>query len=154
MDWTLAANIATTIAGAIAIFGAPAAYLTYRRSVRTRRAEWLLSLHESFFETDRYLNVRRVLDYNEQPSYAQLESAVMAGTYLPLADELYRYLNFFELLASLRQLGQISDSEILALFEYDLRMLTNHRFITDSLIAQGFERLPQLLRTTGLLPPK
>ncbi|HWC73032.1 MAG TPA: hypothetical protein VG454_03770 [Gemmatimonadales bacterium] len=149
MDWTQSAEIATKVAAATAVL---LAYLQYRRSVRTRRAEWLSSLHEKFFESGRYEEIRQVLDYSDEPSYVALESAVRQGTFNPLANELYRYLNFFELLASLRRLGQISDKEILALFEYDLRMITRHGFIIDALAPQGFERLPELLRSTRLLP--
>lgn len=151
MDWSRAADIATTVTGLIAVLGGSAAFFQYRQSVRTRRAELLSSLHEKFFESGRYEEVRQLLDYPEQPGYAALQSAVTLGTFHPLANELYRYLNFFELLASLRILGQISDKEILALFEYDLKLLTSHRFIVDVLKAQGFERLPQLLHSTKLL---
>jgi hypothetical protein len=154
MNWTHAASVVATFASAIAVFGAPLAYLTYRRSVRTRRAEWLSSLHEKFFESGRYDRVRQTLDYNEEPDYSILKTAVAGETSHPLANELYRYLNFFELLASLRQLGQISDDEILVLFQYDLTMLTRHSFIIDSLGPQGFERLPELLRSTKVLPRK
>ncbi len=154
MTWELAANIATALAGTVALLGAPFAYLTYRRSVRTRRAEWLVSLHEKFFETERYAQVRRLLDYREEPSYSQLVQAVASGTHAPLADEFYRYLNFFELLASLRVLGEISDHEIIGLFEYDLKMLTAHPFILQALPAQGFERLPKMLQATKLLPKR
>ena len=126
IDWQLAANIATALAGTAALLGGPFAYFTYRRSVRTRRAEWLASLHEKFFEGDRYANIRRVLDYRPEPEYSSLVSAVTTGTHAQLADELYRYLNFFELLSGLRELGEISDKEIVGLFDYDLRMLTTH----------------------------
>jgi hypothetical protein len=148
MNWPLAADITTAL---VAVVAAPVAYITYRRSVRTKRAEWLASLHETFFETERYAHVRRVLDYQEEPLYTELAQAVAAGTYLPLADEFYRYLNFFELMASLRELREISDEEILGLFEYDLRLLTKHRFILDALPVQGFERLPKLLQQTRLI---
>lgn len=149
MDWTQTADIVTRLAAATAVV---LAFLQYRRSVRTRRAEWLSSLHEKFFESARYDEIRQLLDYPDQPGFAALESAVTEGTFNPLANELYRYLNFFEFLASLRQLRQISNKEILTLFEYDLRMVTRHQFIIDALAPQGFERLPELLRSTKLLP--
>jgi hypothetical protein len=152
IDWILAANVARALAALAAVVGALFAYTTYRRSVKTRRAEWLASLHEKFFESDRYATIRRVLDYQEQPVLAQLTNAVHTETHHPLVDEFYRYLNFFELLASLRELGQISRKEILKLFEYDLRLITKHQFIMKCLKQQGFERLPVLLRKTGLAP--
>jgi hypothetical protein len=132
--------------GAVAVLGFPIALSTYARSVRTKRAEWLASLHEKFFESDRYTNVRRILDYEIEPEYSQLVTAVASGAYNPLADELYRYLNFFELLAGLRQLNQIRDAEVVGLFDYDLTLIRSHRFIVDALSAQGFERLNQMLQ--------
>ncbi len=154
MDLSALAEIIKGVAGVVGILGVPAAYITYRRSVRTRRADWLVSLHEKFFETDRYARVRRVLDYRQEPDYSDLAQAVREQRHHPLADEFYRYLNFFELLASLRKLGQISDEEIVGLFEYDLRMIAGHEFIIDALRPQGFERLSDLIRTGPFLPRK
>lgn len=154
MDWSAVAEIIKGIAGVVGILGVPAAYITYRRSVRTRRADWLVSLHEKFFETDRYARIRPVLDYRREPDYSDLAQAVAAQHYHPLADEFYRYLNFFELLASLRKLGQISDEEIIGLFDYDLRMIADHRFVIDALRPQGFERLSDLIRSVPVLPSR
>ena len=86
-----------------------------------------------------------MLDYRSEPQYSELSTAVAADEPNELADELYRYLNFFELLASLRRLRQISDDEILSLFEYDLRMLADREFIVSALKPQGFEHLSELL---------
>lgn len=133
------------LGGVVALIGLAVALVNYRRSVRTRRAEWLASLHEKFFESDRYKEVRRVLDYHGEPQYSELTGAIAAGTHHSLADELYRYLNFFELLAGLRLLGQISDEEIIGLFDYDLRLIKQHEFVAAALRPQGFERLAALL---------
>ena len=151
MNWTQITQIIGTIAASVALLTALTAVFTYRRSVRTRRAEWLVSLHEKFFETERYATIRRVLDYREEPLYTELSSAIANGKSHPLAEELYRYLNFFELLAELQHLKQISKREIAALFDYDLRALPDHQFIVDVLAPQGFERLDDLLRAQ-LLP--
>ncbi len=64
-----------------------------------------------------------------------------------LADDLWRYLNFFELLAGLRQLRQISDEEIVRLFDYDLRLIKRQAFIMDALDPEGFDGLVNLLAT-------
>jgi hypothetical protein len=135
------------LGGVVALIGLAVALVNYRRSVRTRRAEWLASLHEKFFESDRYKEVRRVLDYHSEPQYSELVTAIAAEGHHPLADELYRYLNFFELLAGLRLLGQISDEEIIGLFDYDLRLIKQHEFVATVLRPQGFERLAALLET-------
>ncbi len=48
--------------------------------------------HEKFFETARYSRVRRVLDYQPEPDYADLARAVTEQRDHPLADEFCRYL--------------------------------------------------------------
>lgn len=129
----------------IAIVGSPVALATYYRSARTKRAEWLSSLHEKFFESKRYDSVRRILDYRPEPEYSELVNAVRSETHSATADELYRYLNFFELLAGLRGLGQISDVEIKRLFDYDIKLINKHDFLVNALEPQGFEQLARLI---------
>jgi hypothetical protein len=150
MDWQFTFDLIKAIGGSVAIIAAPLAYVQYRRSVKTKRAEWLESLHEKFFETERYAEVRRVLDYAEQPAYDELAAAVSAGIHHRVADDLWRYLNFFELLAGLRQLKQISDKEIVRLFDYDLRLMKRQEFIMNALEPEGFDGLDNLLKTVRL----
>jgi hypothetical protein len=88
MNWSLIGDILKAAGGAVAVLGIPVTYLTYRRSVQTKRAEWLASLHEKFFETDRYARIRRVLDYVEEPLYGELSAAVSSGDYHELAEDL------------------------------------------------------------------
>jgi hypothetical protein len=140
------------LGGVVAFLGLAIALVNYRRSVKTKRAEWLASLHEKFFESDRYKDIRRVLDYHTEPQYSELVNAIGIGAHHVLADELYRYLNFFELLAGLRLLGQISNEEIIGLFDYDLRLIKQHEFIVAALRPQGFERLAELLEAQNFLP--
>jgi hypothetical protein len=40
-----------------------------------------------------------------------------------------------------------------ALFDYDLRTLTDHPFVVNALGPQGFEKLPSLLKTIKLAKP-
>jgi hypothetical protein len=145
-------QIVTTLAGLVAVVAGPFAVFSYLKATQAKRAEWLASLHEKFFETGRYSRVRHVLDYPSEPQYDSLARAIAAEADHELADELYRYLNFFEFLGSLEELGQIQRKEIYALFDYDLRMIEKHPFILAVLSPQGFERLPRLLPSTGALP--
>lgn len=145
------AEVLKSLGGIVAVLGFLVAVFTYYRTGRTKRAEWLSSLHERFFETERYSRVRRVLDYLPEPEYSELSAAVTAEKHHPIADELYRYLNFFELLAGLRELKQISDAEIKGLFDYDLKLIREHEFIINILKPQGFERLDALLKTSSFL---
>ena len=43
------------------------AWWTYRRNAKTRRAEWLFSLYQKFFEEPHHKDVRFVLDYQPEP---------------------------------------------------------------------------------------
>ncbi len=55
------------------------------------------------------------------------------------------YLNFFEYIASLSRLGQLSQPEILMLFEYYLRLASDREFVRKFIREQGFENLELLL---------
>lgn len=107
--------------------------------------QWLASLHKDFFESGRYGNVRRILDYRPASEYAELRNAVVEETQSAVADELHRYLNFFEFLAGLRKLNQINDAEISGLFDYDLRLIGKHAFVAERLESHGYEQLNALL---------
>jgi hypothetical protein len=96
MDWSVAGDVMRTGAAVVAITGGVIALLQFRRANRTRRAEWLASLHAQFFEMGRYGRVRRALDYRAEPDYSTLKEADGGEASHEIADELYRYLNFFE----------------------------------------------------------
>src|SRR5207237_7537449 len=66
MDWhsadaivSLFAKIASTIGGLIAVF---LAIFVYNRNSRVRRAEWLASLYEKFYEKPELRDIREILD--------------------------------------------------------------------------------------------
>lgn len=145
MCWELAANMATALGAPAIIVAGIFALCTYRNANRTRRAEWLSSLHEQFFENNRYNKVRVVLDYQPDPAYSELIRDIQSEQPSEMTDELYRYLNFFEMLASLKELKQLSNKEIVALFEYDLRTIYNNHHIMSILRSQSFESLCRLL---------
>jgi hypothetical protein len=147
MNWSLAAEVVKAVAAVVATVGGVVALRQFWRGNRMRRAEWLASLHEQFFEKDRYSRARRALDYEADPNYPVLRAAITDNQPHEIADELYRYLNFFEFLAGLRRLRQISDPEIRILFDYDLTMIRRHEFIVAALRPQGFEYLHELLKT-------
>jgi hypothetical protein len=146
--WTVASEVLKALGGVIALAGFAMALLTFMQSVRTKRAEWLASLHKDFFESGRYDTVRRILDYEPRVEYARLRNAVEKEMHVPAIDELHRYLNFFEFLAGLRKLNQISDDEIIGLFDYDLKLIRRTDFIGDTLREHGYERLADLLDRT------
>src|SRR5437763_6463265 len=109
----------------IAVVPALLALATYRKNARTKRAEWLSTLHAKFFESENYKRIRSILDY-EQPELAILRKLVSSGDYDELAELLVDYLNFFEFIASLWKLGQLDIEEVATLFEYYLTNLSAH----------------------------
>ena len=144
MDWTLAMDVTKALAGIAAIGGGGLVLWQFFQANRTKRAQWLASLHEQFFEKGRYDRVRRALDYEAEPDYSELRSAIKNEQRQEIADDLYRYLNFFEFLAGLLRLRQISKKEVLMLFDYDLSMICRHGFVVDALRPQGFEQLHRM----------
>lgn len=125
---------------------------TYRRSQRQRRAEWLDSLYTRFFEQPQYKRMRRLLDYETEPNLTDLRTAIESGADTEASEELVDYLNFFEFLGSLEELGQISDSEASMLFEYYISRLNDRPFIVAFVKAQGFEQLAARLETRKHAP--
>ena len=58
------------------------ALVTYRRNVKTKRAEWLSALHAKFFESTNYKSVRHIIDY--QPAeFATLRECIPQGWFGP-----------------------------------------------------------------------
>jgi hypothetical protein len=59
-----------------ALIGGILAIVTYRRTAKVRRAEWLSNLHAKFFEADGYKEIRRILDSDGQdPQFIELRNA-------------------------------------------------------------------------------
>ena len=84
---------ATTLV--IAIAGATVALNTYRRNATTKRAEFLTSLHKSFFVEKTYKRIREILD-DDSPAGAAARETMVAEQSAAFTD----FLNFFELIAS------------------------------------------------------
>lgn len=144
--WRVAVEWPDYVLKASAIIGGGLAVLTFWRTAKVRRAEWLSNLHAKFFESSSYKRIRRVLDSSDvDPEFVQLKSDITDGRSTTFAEEFVDYLNFFEFVASLRRLGQIKSEEIAMLFEYYLRLLRKHDFVRRFVRDNGFEELDQLL---------
>ena len=128
----------------VAVVAALLALVTYRKNAKTKRAEWLSTLHGKFFESVNYKRIRSILDY-EQPELATLRECVSTGSYDELSELFVDYLNFFEFIASLWRLGQLDIEEVAILFEYYLNNLATHEFIVGFISTYGFNNLKDLL---------
>lgn len=135
-----AAVIGVIIAAAGTGFG----LYTYRGSVRTRRAEWLYSLYSKFYEEDRYKKTRRLLDYGDDAALEEAYQALQQGD--PARSEpIVDYLNFFEFIAGLWVMNELSKEEICRLFDYYLRLIVRRPAVHEFVRSQGFENLDKLL---------
>lgn len=127
--------------------------VTYRRSQRQRRAEWLDQLYTRFFEAPQYKRIRRILDYEVEPAFSELRAAIESGKDSDASEELVDYLNFFEFLGSLKAMDQVSDKEISMLFEYYICRLNDHPFVIAFVESEGFEELARMCATRRAAMP-
>jgi hypothetical protein len=127
------------------IIGAAITIYIYYRNSNLRRAEWLYSLFEKFYYQSSYAGIRRILDYGNEDGVRRLRSALQGHADESLEEKLVDFLNFFEVIASLWKLRQLSIKEIQMMFEYCIRRIENHDFILEYLQAWGFEGVLELV---------
>jgi len=134
-----------TILNVSALIGAALAVVTFWRNLRLRRAEWLYNLHAKFYETETYKQVRRALDYPSEPQFNELRKAIVEGGNLDLTEKFVDYLNFFEFIATLWKLRQLTSREISMIFEYYILLLKERDFALEYIRKNGFENLSELI---------
>ncbi len=137
-------EILEMVAKGVALAGGIWAFFTYRRDVKRRRADLMKSLYEKFYEAVQLKKVRLLLDYRPQ-EYDEMRSLIQSGKAGQRAEDLVDYLNFFEFIASLWKLRQISYKDVCMLFHYYLKNLRSHDWIMKFVKENGFEALQELL---------
>jgi gamma-glutamylcyclotransferase (GGCT)/AIG2-like uncharacterized protein YtfP len=144
-SWAEAALKWVTLAAAIVgIVGAWIAVRSYRDGVRLKRAEWLQKLHEQFYGSDRYREMRTILDYESDPEFSLIKKYLAAQTRDQYVSQLFDYLNFFEFVAALEQLRQLKFDHLMLLFEYPLKIIARSAYAQAT--QGGYEQLAALLR--------
>lgn len=138
-------DVLPVVTGVIAVSTGIIAVRTFRKNAELRRAEWLYNLHAKFFESESYKEMRRVIDYEPQPEFGNLREALTQNVNPQLAERFVDYLNFFEFVASLWKLKQITTDEIAMVFEYYVRQLGDHEFVMHFVATNSFENLEQLI---------
>lgn len=124
--------------------------LTYRRNSQLERAKWLNSLHEKFYEKDQYKSIRQIIEY-ETPKLDEIRKSIEKSKKggeeesIELRDELDDYLNFFEFIASLWKMEQLTLDQVKMVFEHYIRRIAKHKFLLDYITDEGFENLNTLL---------
>jgi hypothetical protein len=127
--------IAAMLGAAAALWG----IYVYFTNSRLRRAEWLSSLYDKFYERSELKAVREILDCEGGQSVA-IDKLVSEEP-----PELSDYLNFFEFVAVLRKSRQLTQEEIEDLFHYYLDCLENCQAVRAYIAKKGYEQLDRLL---------
>ena len=132
---------AERISSLLAAAGVLGAVRIYYRKVALERATWLSSLYSKFYEAPDLKRIRKVLDDNP-PDSPQVEELVRNED-----PDLTDYLNFFEFMAYLEARSQLNRRDVVALFDYYLRLLSKHkdvrRYVLDD--RNGYGYLKKLL---------
>jgi hypothetical protein len=123
-------TIAAVVAAAAAVWG----IYVYFSNSRLRRAEWLASLYEKFYERPELKDIRETLDCEAA------ESTEIDGLINDEPREFTDYLNFFEFVAVLQKSRQLTPGEFENLFCYYLDCL-----VRKYIAAKGYEQLDRLL---------
>lgn len=128
----------------VAAVGILIAALNYRSQTKTKRAEWLKTLFEKFYENEKFKEVRKWIESGEIEKRIQPDDFVVTEDEEKLTD----YLNFFEFIATLEAEGQLKKTDVNNLFDYYLKKLKG----SASCLAwinrpdYGFEKLRTLLQ--------
>lgn len=124
----------------------------YRTRVLAEKSKWFLQLYEKLFEGGQFKDVRRKLDYGDTEEIKMLilrdaQSLEFTEAQQAKFDAFTDYLNFFEFIARLKEIGQLTSDDINATFNYYLILLTRTRNpeIRQYLKKEGFENLDKLL---------
>ncbi len=136
-----------TIAIVIGAVGGEMGVYAYWRNSQTRRAEWLFGLYEKFYESEHYKQVRRILDYEPEDEFRKLCDSLAGNGDAEFSEQLVDYLNFFEFVASLWAMKQLSLEEIRMLFQYYLELNARHEPVRQFIKTQGFENLYEMMTT-------
>ena len=116
-----------------------AAYV-YWNNARRERARWAENLYSRFFEKEDLKEIRDIFDCDAgNPDVAELVTKE--------SPQFTDYLNFFELVAYLKESKQLKARDVDALFEYYLCCLKKHQPVMDYIgkDSSGFEHLRRLL---------
>jgi hypothetical protein len=121
-----------------ALYAAAVAVREYRRGLRgdhertkLEKAKWLSELFVSFYEKEKYKEIRRMIDFGEIDEILRLiredlkPNPKFSKEDQELFDGFTDYMNLFEFVAYLNRLNQLDGEDIKAMFAYYLQRLVN-----------------------------
>lgn len=136
--WRLIPQTAYYVVGIIAALWA---LVVYRRNRRLEQAKWLSTFYEKFYESDKYKEVRNLLD-----SQATEEIRVKVERE---ESDFTDYLNFFEHVAIFARAKQLRIDDVEASFCYYLDCLKFHESVREYIndANKGYENLKSYLES-------
>ena len=141
--------VATAALTTIALVTACIAMGEYRRNGKRDNARWLTDLFGRFYNPEHYRAVYRAFDGQDPPRLQALVRVIAdrAEAHSDSVSEwdLTRYLNFFELVATLWKQGRLAIEDVALLFKYPLKRLAAQRGIVGYLKRYDYDALPELL---------
>jgi hypothetical protein len=124
---------------AITALGVWLSWLTFKANQKIKRAEWLKSLYEKFYESDLYKEVRKWIDFE------RLDAELSNDPGNVKEEKLTDFLNFFEFIASLEKMKQLKIDEIQDLFSYYLTRIRQSEKLMAYIRQYEFKNLDRLL---------
>jgi|SRR4030095_2439779 len=121
------------------VIGVLLSWKIFKANQRVRRAEWLQSLYERFYEKDTYKDARRWIDFK------LLEKELANDQDHRKEEKLADYLNFFEFIATLEKMKQLSLVEIKLLFAYYLGQIKETPYCMEYIKTSNYRNLSNLL---------
>lgn len=138
-------NIADTGLKILGAAGIIVAALSYRNQVRIRRAEWLKSLFEKFFENSTYKEVRVWLDYDILHNRLTVADATQRQAN---EEKFTDFLNFFEFIGVLYSRRYLTFGQVYDVFDYYLKKIKSDADCREWIEKYSFEKLKALLAKT------
>jgi hypothetical protein len=141
--------LATATLTTIALVTACIAISEYKQNGRRDKARWLTDLFGQFYNPEHYRGVYLAFD-GQDPSRLQALARIIAERAEAHSDsasewDLTRYLNFFELVATLWKRHQLTIDDVALLFKYPLKRLAAQRGIVGYLKQYDYDALAELL---------
>ena len=124
---------------AITALGVWLSWRTFKANQKIKRAEWLKSLYEKFYESELYKEVRKWIDFEK------LDSELLNDPNNSKEEKLTDFLNFFEFIASLEKMKQLKIDEIQDLFSYYLTRIRQSEKLMSYIRQYEFKNLDRLL---------
>jgi hypothetical protein len=118
-----------------------AAYLQFKKNTEIKRAEFLMKLYKNFYESKHLEKISEWVDSEENKTQENFDKMLKDRE-----TEFTDFLNFFQLIVILKNMGQLEEKEIKQMFHYYLKLIKNNEFIMIYLSKYYYNELSDYLK--------